>query len=64
MFHLLDDVRFGSGSRILVAVAIPVPKPAQSGTQTDEGGESPVHARRQDPDFVTKGALMSTLSLP
>lgn len=41
VFHLVGDVRFGSGSRILVAIVMLEPKPLQSDAQRDEEGENP-----------------------
>lgn len=60
-FHLAGDVRFGSGSRILVAVLAPVPKLSQSNAQRDEGGENPLQVHSRDHASARKGALILTL---
>lgn len=61
MFHLCD-VRFGSGSRILVVIVVPVPKRLEGHAQNDGEGESLLHVHKHDQPVVTKGPLIVTLS--
>lgn len=59
VFHLLGDVRFGSGSWILVVTLLCLCQTLQSHAQKDEGGESPLHVHRRD---RAKGTLILTPS--
>lgn len=64
-FPLGGDVRFGSGSRILVVTAVPVQNPYRVMLKEMKEERAPsLHVHKQDRAFVRKGALIFTLSLP